>query len=60
MTRESIWPHAYLWRASVVAAAGLCLLWPWRAGFGWGHEGHAVVGLIAEHYMTGAALGIGQ
>ena len=24
--------------------------------FGWGHEGHAVVGLIAEHYMTAAAL----
>jgi hypothetical protein len=32
------------------------LLWPWRAGFGWGHEGHAVVGLIAERYMTPAAL----
>jgi S1/P1 Nuclease len=24
--------------------------------FGWGHGGHAVVGLIAEHYTTGAAL----
>jgi hypothetical protein len=24
--------------------------------FGWGHEGHEVVALIAEHYMTGAAL----
>jgi len=25
-------------------------------GFGWGHEGHAVVGLIAEHYMAPDAL----
>jgi len=25
-------------------------------GFGWGHEGHVVVALIAEHYMTPGAL----
>ena len=36
---------------------GLCLLLArYSLAFGWGHEGHAVVGLIAEHYMTGAAL----
>jgi hypothetical protein len=45
-----------LWRASLAAVSGLALLWPCRAGLGWGHEGHPVVGLIAEHYMTGAAL----
>jgi hypothetical protein len=32
------------------------LLCPFRAVFGWGHEGHTVVALIAEHYMTPAAL----
>ena len=26
------------------------------SGFGWGHEGHTVVGLIAERYMMGEAL----
>lgn len=26
------------------------------AALAWGHEGHAVVALIAEHYMTRAAL----
>lgn len=26
------------------------------SGFGWGREGHAVVAIIAEHYMTGTAL----
>ena len=25
-------------------------------GFAWGHEGHTVVGLVAEHYMTASAL----
>jgi hypothetical protein len=27
-----------------------------QLGVAWGHEGHEVVALIAEHYMTGAAL----
>ena len=36
--------------------AVLWLLWPCRVGLGWGHEGHAVVGLIAERYMTAEAL----
>jgi hypothetical protein len=27
-----------------------------RLAFAWGHEGHQVIGLIAEHYMTPAAL----
>jgi hypothetical protein len=37
-------------------ASALVLLLPGRAGFGWGHEGHTVVALIAEHYMTSAAV----
>jgi len=37
-------------------ASALGLIWPCRAVLGWGHEGHTVVGLVAEHYMTGAAL----
>ena len=36
---------------------GLCLLMSGHPpALGWGHEGHAVVALIAEHYMTPAAL----
>ena len=34
----------------------LALLCPVRSAFGWGYEGHEVIGLIAEHYMTGEAL----
>ena len=56
MTRDSVRGRPHLWGASLASASVLFLLWPWRAGLGWGHEGHAVVGLIAEHYMTGAAL----
>jgi S1/P1 Nuclease len=41
---------------ALTAGAALALLCPLRAVFGWGHEGHAVIGLVAEHYMTGAAL----
>jgi len=45
-----------LWRASLFVAPALVLLLPCRAIFGWGHEGHTVVRLVAEHYMTAAAL----
>ena len=41
---------------TLTAVAALCLLCPLRAVFGWGHEGHQVIGLIAEHYMTADAL----
>ena len=37
-------------------ASALIVLLPGRVSFGWGLEGHTVVGLVAEHYMTGAAL----
>ena len=38
-------------------AASLALLFlAAQMGFAWGHEGHKVVALIAEHYMTSAAL----
>jgi len=30
------------------------ILWP-RLGFAWGHEGHQIIALIAEHYMTDSA-----
>ena len=42
--------------SSLIVAAALVLLWPGRVSFGWGHKGHTVVGLVAEHYMTAAAL----
>jgi nuclease S1 len=42
-----------LWRASLIVASAVALLLPCRAGLGWGHEGHTVVALVAEHYMTG-------
>jgi len=47
---------AALRMASVTLAAALALLCPGRAVFGWGHEGHVVVALIAEYYMAPAAL----
>jgi S1/P1 Nuclease len=56
MMRDSVRSHRWLWRVSLAVACGLCAVWPWRASFGWGREGHAVVGVIAEHYMSGAAL----
>lgn len=43
-------------RACFTLAVALALLSPFRAVFGWGPEGHAVISLIAEHYMTPTAL----
>jgi hypothetical protein len=40
------------WRVCLTVVSTLAVLWPCRAALGWGHEGHAVVALIAEHYMT--------
>lgn len=37
-------------------ACALALLWPCRFGLAWGHEGHTVVALIAEKYMTQEAI----
>ncbi len=34
-------------------SASVVLLVPPQMGFAWGHEGHRVIALIAEHYMTG-------
>ena len=36
---------------SVIAAAGIALLLPLRAGFAWGLEGHRVVALIADRLL---------
>ncbi len=38
----------------LTTTSALVLLLPGPVSFGWGHEGHTVVGLVAEHYMTGA------
>ena len=35
--------------------AALALPCPLQALFGWGHEGHEVIALIAEHYMSPVA-----
>jgi hypothetical protein len=40
----------------IATALALALICVPRLGFGWGHEGHVVIALIAEHYMTPAAL----
>jgi hypothetical protein len=39
--------------ATGLAVVSICLP---RLAFGWGREGHAVIALIAGHYMTPAAL----
>jgi len=46
--RDAVPSGAFTWRASCILAWALALLWPCRIGFGWGHEGHTVVALIAE------------
>ena len=56
MAQNPILAGAPFRRASFTPAVAVALLCPFRAVFGWGHEGHAVVALIAEHYMTPAAL----
>src|SRR5271165_3348765 len=43
------------WRSSLILASVLSLLSPCRSAFGWGREGHQIVALIAEHYMTDEA-----
>jgi hypothetical protein len=42
--------------AHLITALALVLICLPRLAFGWGHEGHVVIALIAEHYMTPAAL----
>jgi hypothetical protein len=49
-------PSISLWRTCLILAVTLAVIWPGRGLFGWGHEGHAVVALIAEHFMTPVAL----
>jgi nuclease S1 len=43
---------------TILLALGLTLFcfWPSSVAFGWGYEGHAVIALIAEQYMTKSAL----
>jgi len=56
MTKLRIPTAAPLGRLGLALAAAVALFCPLRAVFGWGHEGHAVVALLAEHYMTPAAV----
>ena len=56
MTKEPIRTRAFSWRECLAVTFGLALLCPFRATFGWGPEGHAIIALISEHYMTPAAL----
>jgi S1/P1 Nuclease len=48
--------RSFLSIIALTSVAAFGLLCPLRGVLGWGHEGHQVIGLIAEHYMTGAAL----
>lgn len=43
-------------RTCPILAAVVVFVWPFRGVFGWGREGHIVVALIAERYMTPDAL----
>jgi nuclease S1 len=40
----------------MILALSVFLLWPCFRVFGWGYEGHEIIALIAEHYMTKPAL----
>ena len=42
--------------ACLIITSALAVLWPCRVALGWGPEGHAVIALVAERYMTQAAL----
>jgi len=41
-------------RMGVLAVLLTAVSWP-RLGLAWGHEGHQIIALIAEHYMTDSA-----
>lgn len=50
--RLSVPTRTCLLRACLALASALPLIGPCRTGFAWGREGHQVVALIAEQYMT--------
>ena len=56
MTRRRVPTVAFLRRTCLAVGDALAQLCSLRAVLGWGHEGHVVAALIAEHYMTPAAL----
>lgn len=43
-------------RTLIILTLLIFVLWPCSRVFGWGYEGHQVIALIAEHYMTQTAL----
>lgn len=43
-------------RTSITLALAVFLFWPCSVLSGWGYEGHEIIALIAEHYMTKPAL----
>lgn len=49
-------PASAVRKACLAVTTAFALLCPLRPIFGWGHEGHTVIALIAEHYMTPTAL----
>ena len=44
------------WRECLTVLSAVAVFWPCRVALGWGREGHAVIALVAEHYMSKAAL----
>ncbi len=44
------------WRECSAVLSAVAVFWPCRVALGWGREGHAVIALVAEHYMTKTAL----
>lgn len=56
MTSRARESHAYFLKTFWVVGLALFMVWPCRLVLGWGYEGHEVIALIAEHYMTKTAL----
>jgi hypothetical protein len=46
----------FLWTVALTVLVPLALLCRLRVAFGWGHEGHIVIALIAEKHMNGDAM----
>ena len=44
------------WRECLAVLSAVAVFWPCRIALGWGREGHAVIALVAEHYMNKTAL----
>jgi nuclease S1 len=56
MTSRAKGSHAGFLRMLLAVGFTLFLLWPCSVVLGWGYEGHEIIALIAERYMTKSAL----